>query len=431
MRHIIKRGKWYYYKRRIPGLYRDFYDGDIVQVSLKTDSETTARQRASILNNELEKLWHQMACGEEQTQSDKLFQQAVTIARLGGFTYRPAAEIAKGDIVNIVSRIEAVKEDVENNPDRVHAILGGQNKPDFPLSKALEAYFDFEEPNLLNKSEDQIRKWKNPRRKAIHNFIQLRGDKDVSDITRDDILAFREWWHERIKADGLTSNSSNKDFSFLGQVLHFVRDDRKIEIDVNGLLTRVRFTEKASTRPPFETDFIRDHLLNPNNLNGLNEECRFFLFAMADTGARPSELVGLNAENADIRLDTDIPYIFIRPDSKKELKTPHSKRQIPLTGASLYAFQHLPNGFEHYYRKADSLSATLNKYLQENGLLPTKEHCVYSLRHSFEDRLTSVEPPDKVKAALMGHKYDRPRYGDGPSLEQKKKWLDKICFNIL
>jgi len=96
----------------------------------------------------------------------------------------------------------------------------------------------------------------------------------------------------------------------------------------------------------------------------------------------------------------------------------------------LFAFQQLPQGFDHYYRKPDLLSSTLNKYLKGHDLLPTKEHCVYSLRHSFEDRLTAVEPPDKVQAALMGHKYDRPRYGDGPSLSQKQKWLDKICLDV-
>ena len=224
-------------------------------------------------------------------------------------------------------------------------------------------YFDFEKPNLLNKSEDQIRKWKNPRKKAIDNFVTVCGDKDVSEITRDDVLEFREWWYECIKHEGLSANSPNKDFSFLGQVLNFVRDDKKIDIDVSSLLVRVRFTVTASTRPPFEAEFIQSTLLNLNNLNDLNPECRFFLFAMADTGARPSELVGLNPENGDIRLDTPIPYIDIRPESKKGLKTPYSERKIPLTGASLFAFQQLPSSFDHYYRKSDLLSATLNKYL--------------------------------------------------------------------
>ncbi len=120
----------------------------------------------------------------------------------------------------------------------------------------------------------------------------------------------------------------------------------------------------------------------------------------------------------------------IRPNSIRQLKTPHSRRSLPLVGSALYAFRNLPNGFEHYRGRPDALSATLNKYLRTHDLLPTKQHCVYSLRHSFEDRLTAVEPPEKIQAMLMGHKYERERYGDGPTLEQKKNWLEKICFDV-
>jgi integrase len=429
MRHIVKRGKWFHFKRRVPNLYSHLYDHDVIQFSLKTDSETIAAARASILNNELERIWSQLS-ENGHSDEDGLFERAVSIARRSGFGYRPAAEIAEQDIEKIISRINSVKGDEDTDPDKICAILGSHEKSIHPISKILESYFEFEKPNLMNKSGDQIRKWKNPRKKAIKNFIAVCGDKDASLITRDDILAFREWWHNRIRIEDLTANSSNKDFSYLAQVLNYARDDKQIDLDVTSLLARVRFTETASTRPPFSADFIRNNLLNLNSLRDLNEECRLFLFAMADTGARPSELVGLDAENGDIRLDTDIPYIYIRPGFKRELKTRHSKRQIPLTGASLFAFQQLPQGFDHYYRKPDLLSSTLNKYLQENDLFPTKQHCVYSLRHSFEDRLTAVEPPDKVQAALMGHKYTRPRYGDGPGLSQKKKWLDKICFDV-
>lgn len=430
MKHIIRRGKWFHFKRRVPNLYRPYYDDDVIQVALKTDSEKIAIQRAALLNNELENLWTRLSSEGPGLALDGSFEKAVTIARLHGFGYRPAPEIAEQDIGRIISRIASVKDDIKENPEKVKAILGHHDRPKLTISKAMESYFDFEMPNLLNKSPDQIRKWQNPRRKAINNFISVCGDKDVSTITRDDILNLRDWWHKRMQSENLTANSSNKDFSYISQVLTFINDHQRMNLDVKNLLARVRFTETASTRPPFQTSFIKDTLLNMDNLMQLNEECRYFLFAMTDTGARPSELLGLNSGNGDIRLDTDIPYIFIRPEVGKELKTPHSKRQIPLTGASLFAFKHLPKGFSYYHRKSDLLSATLNKYLQENNLLPTPEHTVYSLRHSFEDRLTSVEPPDKVQAALMGHKYSRPRYGDGPTLEQKKKWLDMICFNI-
>ncbi|TGS39077.1 hypothetical protein [Mesorhizobium sp. M8A.F.Ca.ET.182.01.1.1] len=43
-------------------------------------------------------------------------------------------------------------------------------------------------------------------------------------------------------------------------------------------------------------------------------------------------------------------------------------------------------------------------------LLPTSEHKLYSLRHTFEDRLTAVEAPEEAIAPLMGRKCMRPKY---------------------
>ncbi len=86
------------------------------------------------------------------------------------------------------------------------------------------------------------------------------------------------------------------------------------------------------------------------------------------------------------------------------------------------------NGFPRYHDKADSLSALVNKVLDGRGLRPEPGQSLYSLRHTFEDRLTAVNAPDKIIACLMGHKWSRPRYGVGPSLELKRDWLAKIAF---
>jgi hypothetical protein len=87
-----------------------------------------------------------------------------------------------------------------------------------------------------------------------------------------------------------------------------------------------------------------------------------------------------------------------------------------------------PQGFPAYFDKSAALSATVNKFLKSRKLRPTDRHSLYSLRHTFEDRLTAVEPPEKIQAFLMGHRYDRPKYGSPPSLEQLRGWLDKIAF---
>ena len=90
--------------------------------------------------------------------------------------------------------------------------------------------------------------------------------------------------------------------------------------------------------------------------------------------------------------------------------------------------QRHPDGFSRYLGKASSLGQIVNKFLGHHKLRPTRDHCVYSFRHGFQDRLTAAEAPDRIQADLMGHRYIRERYGKGPSLEQKHKWLSRIGF---
>jgi integrase len=140
---------------------------------------------------------------------------------------------------------------------------------------------------------------------------------------------------------------------------------------------------------------------------------------------RPSEVVNLQS-NAII-LDAEIPYVKIFPDGRR-LKTVDSEREIPLIGWALEALKKRPEGFPRYRDKSSSLSAAVNKYLWENKLRPTKDHTVYSLRHSFKDRLIAAEAPDSLIDSLMGHKSYKPKYGKGPPLELKLKYLQRIAL---
>ncbi|WP_141703084.1 hypothetical protein [Cereibacter johrii] len=90
------------------------------------------------------------------------------------------------------------------------------------------------------------------------------------------------------------------------------------------------------TRPPFSDKWIREKLLAPGALDGLNLEARCLLLGMVNTGYRPSEGAGLLPEH--IRLDGDVPHISIQPVGRA-LKSQYSRRMIPLVG---------PNGFPRY-----------------------------------------------------------------------------------
>ncbi len=429
MEYVFQRGNWYHYKRRIPSYLAHYYDNEFIQASLKTDSLRAAKQRAVLINSEVERIWAELEFSSGGNNSITSVS-ASDIVKSYGFSHFSMEQVSSARTSEIVGRVMSVEPIIGKEPETVAAVLGNAKKQSISLSEALVRFFVFHESDLTGKSEHQIRKWRNPRIKALENFKSLIGDIPVNSLQREHMLRLREWWQHRIKNEGLSTGSANKDFTHLRTLISFIRDDKNLDIDINDLFSRMQFSNKTNSRPPIPTNHIKSHLLNLANLEGLHDEAKIFLFAMADTGARPSELLGLNANNGDIRLDTEIPYIHIRPEKDKALKTPHSERQIPLVGSSLFAFQKLPNGFVHYHRKSDQLSANLNKFLREHNLLPSEDHSIYSLRHSFEDRLTAVEPPEKVQAALMGHKYARPRYGDGPSLEQKKKWLDMICFKV-
>src|SRR5882724_9954500 len=76
-------------------------------------------------------------------------------------------------------------------------------------------------------------------------------------------------------------------------------------------------------------------------------------------------------------------------EAGKSSKTAFRPRQIPLVGLALDAFKACPNGFTDYIDKPDYLAIILGGHIRGKGLFPSDEHTLYSLRHSFQDRLTA------------------------------------------
>ncbi len=416
-----------HYMRRVPKQYARIDKRNFVKKSLKTRDPQEALRKALNYNEYLERFWESQL-HEGNLSPEANYELAATKAKVLGLTYKTAEEISNSDISGIVNRLLLSQNSIDSS-EEISAILGGEKYPSKSLGDLWAEFYEFKKSSLLGKSAQQRKRWVNPRIRAYKTFIEVCGNIPVESISRDHILTFRKWWSDRVQK-GMAANSANKDFTHLRSLLAYAQDNwRGIPFDVTSLFARVRFEEGDSDRKPFDTQYIRENLLNPALLRGLSNECRYFLFAMADTGARPSELLGLNAERGDIRLDGNIPFIHIQPTEQREIKNKYSNRQLPLVGASLHAFRNLPNGFYRYFERPDQLSSNLNKFLRERGLLPSSNHTVYSLRHSFEDRLCEVDTPEKVQSCIMGHSYRRERYGNGPTLKQKRKWMQKMCFS--
>lgn len=208
------------------------------------------------------------------------------------------------------------------------------------IEQGLNRFWTFAKDKTMNKLPNQLRKWRNPRKAAIANLIQCIGNKEMQEVTRADILKFRDWWIERIQEENLGTNGANKNFIQIKTIFESVNENLNLGIDTKTLFRKLLFEENwNTTRLPFETDYIRNMLLKPENLKGLNEQAKWALHAMAETGAGIAEQVGLQA--TDIHLDCEMPYIEITPRSKKGLKTRYRKRVIPC-GLCFGCFQGLP-----------------------------------------------------------------------------------------
>jgi integrase len=105
-----------------------------------------------------------------------------------------------------------------------------------------------------------------------------------------------------------------------------------------------------------------------------------------------------------------------------------SIRRIPLVGVALEVMKKFPNGFPSYKENENNFSSTAGKFFRENKLFPTKKQVIYSLRHTFEDRMKEARIDDELRNILMGHTVDRPKYGSGGSLKLYQEEMMKIVF---
>jgi hypothetical protein len=87
-------------------------------------------------------------------------------------------------------------------------------------------------------------------------------------------------------------------------------------------------------------------------------------------------------------------------------------------------------GFPHFRDRGYLLSQSLPKAFKSRGLLPSKNHRIYSFRHSFEKRMLEGGLDYGLRCALMGHRNPRPEYGDGGSLTYRRDEMLKIVHLV-
>lgn len=427
------------YKRHVPlNVAHADKRAPVIRKSMKTRDLAVARKKRDMLEAADDALWASIVSDQPIDPARQRFEAAVRRVEALGFAFHPARALEQVDHLDDLRRRVFEAREHEGTRDPELDLLGAVRVPKTSISQAFRIYVDeIVASELIGKSKAQRDQWEKVKLRAVNNFIAITGtDKAMEEITVDDAKKVYLHWLGRIAPKSgkatATASSGNRDIGNLRVLYaaffrHNGQTNRANPFDGFGYSQKLK-----RSRPPIPTEWIRDTIMAPGALAGLNDEARAILLIMIETGARPSEIANLNATT--IRLSHKVPHLAIEPredpNDPREIKTASSRRLVPLLGVALAAAERHRGGFPRYKDRENDLSAALNKFLRTNGLLPSPGHKVYSIRHSFEDRMKEGNVDEELRRILVGHTIDRPKYGSGGSLEWRRDQLRPIVLKF-
>lgn len=399
-----------------------------MQLSLHTDCLEIAVIKAPQVWAEMIEAWEAKLDGNGREGEARL-DAARNLAQRRGFRFLHVKDVSQLPLEQILSRIDMIP----NNPTRadlpiIEATLGTPPKSAIKVSESVDKFYEISADLIHGKSEDQIRRHKNPRNKAVANFIAAVSDMELAKIGDEEMSTFRTWLMARVSAGEISADTANKDLVYIRSMWKAVARSKgfKMKYEGQGLLLKSPAKAKADGRPTFSDGWIRNNIIGSPALGGLNTDARLILLALINTGARPGEIAGLMED--EIFLDAAVPHILIKPNAQRTIKNESSERHIPLTGISLEAMKEARAGFPRYGRNSASLSAILNKYMRAHGMMESPDHVVYCLRHSFEDRMLVAKIDERIRQDLLGHQINRERYGQAGGLKHMHDLLVPIAL---
>ena len=372
--YLTNRNGIYYFQRRIPMDVRNHYNSHAIACSLKTRSRRIALRAASSLSMQLEEYW---------------------------MTLR----------INQLTSIHCQK--LKTSPDR--AISG-------------VSFMDAKDLYLKLKGQGKAESFATYTERNVDYVLEAIGNKDLMDYEPSDGGVFRDWLTEK----GLASSSVKRVFSTIRAITNLAIAE--YGLDMRSPFANVYFPELDDIKErlpvsPHDIKLIQRHCRENN------DEMRWLLALISDTGMRLAEAAGLALN--DIVLDSEIPYINLKPNESRRLKTKQSSRKIPLIGLSLWAAQQVKSEFNGTYAfprytkggkcNANSASAALNKWLKQ---IASDSVTVHSFRHSLTDRLRAVQCPRDIIDAIGGWTAGSigEKYGQGYKLDVLHEWMLKLVI---
>lgn len=337
-----------------------------------------------------------------------------------------------------MSNPDTREEKLDRSPE-ARAVLGILEKPVPTLKEALAVYLRAKKGELSGMGPIKRRKWELEKQRVINYFVDAVGEEHtVATLRIDDVRTFEEF----LKAKGLAPGSIRKTFKLARAIIE--ASLREFDIQRRNPFERYTVADPTPNREkrlPLTTDEISVFLTLSVNTE-LGTIARLLVF----TGARLEEICGLGWN--DVRdLSGQKPFIEIRPQEFRGVKTHSSRRVVPLLPAAIDALntylqtaQIAPGEakgntpvFPRYGRDNGNAaaSAALSKAIRTRGITDPKK-TTHSVRHAVKQALRDSGCPKPISDYIQGHASPNvaESYGLGVALDMMTEWLTKATQNF-
>ena len=367
--HLYRKRGFYYFSRRVPKALLDDYPKSRIVLALKTRHYRDASRQSQILSKRLDDQWFHM-------QLD-----AMGLDNVQSKLFQPAKAAA-------------------------------------PLMSEATVFY------LRLKGDGKDLVFTRAAQRNANVVIEALGDKPINEYASSEAGKLRDVLLNK----GLAVTSIKRMFGSIKAIINLAMAEHGIE-GRNPFSSIYMPDEVQEERQPIPLGSLRSI---QRDCMAIDDEMRWLLALISDTGLRLSEAAGLHKDN--IILDAETPHLVIQPQPWRGLKTKGSTRVVPLIGVALWAARQLQQhdssyAFPRYCDglkcNANSASAALNKWMKPRL---KDDAVVHSFRHSMRDRLRAVECPSDIIDQIGGWSSSSvgASYGKGYELPVLAKWMKML-----
>ena len=410
----------YRYKRNVPKKLRQLIGKDTLYRQLG-ESYSEAMKVLPKVHSEIEALFV-----AEETMPANERALAFIRAALGE---EVAEQVSSGQVVEYSPEDYALNELAKTIagklPEEVvrQVYQGKLYSPTMTLDTVLSEYAAYKAGEGVRDKDAalRIKKLRKDLKNCLGEYKLEKGS--LAAITRADANTFRDHLLERMKP-----NSVLRNVAVVKAAVNYVITEYSLSIP--NVFNRLRIKGAGASiedRYPLTDEQIA--LVLPDYQR---DSLAWALFlTLIDTGARLSEVVGLEVQDVDLQERS----VKIRPNGIRGLKTKGSRRTLPLSHRVLEVLQEHRQGkkegdaiFPKYARPRgnDAASAMLMKRFRKQ--ITERKLTMHSLRHRMKDKLRNTGCPEAISMAILGHGSNTvaANYGSGYALEVMREHMERV-----